>query len=125
MLRYEYINREWIVSTAARRVYRTSASLSVALFFGWWALLVEERIPPAIAPAAKLFLFAGVLGAGITLVGMEFFLFRFDNSHPLKQIVWFCVMLVPLLGPALYCFVVYSRSDALKSSPELADRAPV
>jgi len=104
------------VSPTARRVYRTSAALSVALFFGWWTILFIGGIPSTIAPVVRLLLLAGVLGAGITFVGMEFFLFRFDDSRPLKQIVWFLVMLLPLLGAALYCFIVYSRSNILKSS---------
>ncbi len=116
MLKYEYINKEWIVSPTAGRVYRASAALSVALFFGWWAILFAGGIPPTIAPLVRLLLFAGVLGAGITFVGMEFFLFRFDDSHPLKQIAWFLVMLFPLLGAASYCFIVYSRSNVLKST---------
>jgi hypothetical protein len=116
MLKYEYIKKEWIVSPTARRVYRASATLSMALFFGWWAILVVGRIPETMAPAVRLLLLAGALGAGITFVGMEFFLFRFDDSHPLKQIVWFVVMLIPLLGASLYCFAVYSRSRVLKSS---------
>jgi|ERR1051325_3327847 hypothetical protein len=116
MLKYEYINKEWIVSPTARRVYRASATLSVALFFGWWVILFVGEIPPTIAPVIRLLLLAGVLGAGTTFVGMEFFLFRFDDSHPLKQVVWFLVMLFPLLGAALYCFVVYSRSNVVKSS---------
>jgi hypothetical protein len=98
MLKYEYINKEWIVSPVARRVYLASASLSVALFFSWWAILLAGGIPAPIAPVVRLLLFAGVVGAGISIVGMEFFLFRFDNSHPLKQIVWFFVLLFPLLG---------------------------
>jgi hypothetical protein len=116
MVKYEYISKEWIVSLRARRVYRVSAALSIALFFGWWAILFVGGIPPAIAPLVKLLLFAGVLGAAITLVGMEFFLFRFDDSHPLKQVVWFLLMLLPLLGAPLYCLLVYSRSNVLKSS---------
>ena len=117
MLKYEWINKEWIVSPTARRVYRASAGLSVALLFGLWAILIAGGgIPANVAPVVRLLLLAGVLGAGITIVGMEFFLFRFDNSHPLKQIVWFLVLLFPLLGPALYCFVVYSRSEVLKKS---------
>jgi hypothetical protein len=55
---------------------------------------------------------------------MEFFLFRFDDSHPLKQIVCFLVMLFPILGAALYCFIVYSRSDVLKNAcAKSAERA--
>lgn len=116
MLKYEYINKELIVSPTARRVYRASAALSVVLFFAWWAILFAGGIPSTIAPAVRLLVLVGVLGAGTTLVGMEFFLFRFDDSHPLKQVVWFLVILFPLLGPALYCFIVYSRSNVLKSS---------
>ena len=98
MLKYEYIKKEWIVSPTARRVYRASATLSVALFFGRWAILVVGRIPETVAPAVRLLLLVGVLGAGITVVGMELFLFRFDELHPLKQVFWFLVMLLPLLG---------------------------
>ena len=116
MVKYEYINKEWIVSLTARRVYRVSAALSITLFFGWWAILFVGGIPSAIAPLVRVFLFAGVLGAAITLVGMEFFLFRFDDSHPLKQVVWFLLMLLPLLGAPLYCLLVYSRSNVLKRS---------
>jgi glycerol-3-phosphate acyltransferase PlsY len=116
MLRYEFIKKEWIVSPTARRVYRVSASLSVVLFLAWWALAIMGGVPENIAPLVRILLLAGVLGAGITIVGMEFFLFRFDNSHPLKQAVWFCVMLFPLLGAALYCFIIYSRSDVFKST---------
>ena len=116
MLKYEYINKEWIVSPTARRVYRASAALSVALFFSWWAILFVGGIPSTIAPVVRLLLVAGALGAGITFVGMEFFLFRFDDSHPLKQVVWFLLMLLPLLGAPLYCLLVYSRSNVLKSS---------
>jgi len=53
--------------------------------------------------------------AAITIVGMEFFLFRFDESRFLKQIFWFVAMLVPLLGASLYCFLVYSRSEVVRS----------
>lgn len=92
-----------------------------ALFFGLWAVQLEGGIAESIAPVTRLLLFAGVLGYVTTMAGMEFFLFRFDNSHPLKQVFWFCVMLLPMLGPALYCFIVYSRSDVLKSRPRAED----
>src|SRR6266542_5463697 len=102
MLRYELINPQLIVSPAAYHVYRVSACLSISLFVGWRVVLLEGRFPEVIAPFAQPLLFVCVLGAAITIVGMEFFLFRFDNSHPLKQVFWFCVMLFPLLGPAVY-----------------------
>ncbi len=58
MLKYEYINKEWIVSPTARRVYRASAALSVALFFCWWAILVAGRIPETLVPVVRLLLLA-------------------------------------------------------------------
>jgi len=55
----------------------------VSLFFGLWVVLFEGGIADTSAPIARLLLFVGALGAGITFVGMEYFLFRFDDSHPL------------------------------------------
>ena len=124
MLRYEYINKEWIVSPTALRVYRVSACLSIVLFLQW-CFAVVEGIPSSLASLASIVLFAGVFGAGITFVGMEYFLFRFDDSHPLKQLAWFCIMLFPMLGPALYCLVVYSRSKAVRSASAKHDTNPL
>jgi hypothetical protein len=111
MLRYEYINREWIVSRSARRVYRTAAVASLSLYPIVIALMMGE-IPRILTPALRPLLLASIVGSGITVVGMEFFLFRFDDSHALKQILWFGAMLFIPLGPALYCLLVYSRSKA-------------
>lgn len=73
-------------------------------------------IPEGLFPIVRLFLLAGVLGTAITIVAMEYFLFGFDNSSALKKVFWFGVMLFPLLGPALYCFIVYSRSDVVEAN---------
>src|ERR1700730_6733528 len=116
MLRNYYINKEWMVSNTARRIYRVSASLSLGLFFFLMVLRFMGGIPETLVPVLKLPLFAGVLGAAITMVAMEYFFFGFDNSSALKKISWFCVLLVPPLGPPLYCFIVYSRSDVLKAT---------
>jgi|GEM_PF-1355475 len=116
MLKYEYIRKEWIVSPTARTVYRGSALLSIALFFGVFLVVLEGGIPASIAPVARQLLFSGALGAGVTLVGMEYFLLRFDRSHPLQVLAWFCVLLFPFLGAPLYCFIVYSRADVVRSS---------
>jgi hypothetical protein len=113
MLRYELINKEWIVSRTARGVYRASATLSMLLFpVLWFAIEGDGTLGPVLRPL----LFIGVLGMALTGLGMEYFLFRFDSSAPLKQIFWFCVMIFAPIGPALYCFLVYSRSDILKRS---------
>jgi hypothetical protein len=113
MLMYELINKEWIVSRTARSVYRASAALSMLLFpVLWFAIEGDGTLGPVLRPI----LFIGVLGMALTGLGMEYFLFRFDSSAPLKQIFWFCVMIFAPIGPALYCFLVYSRSDILKRS---------
>ena len=117
MLRYEYIKREWIISPTARRVYRIAAATSVVFFLCWMALVIQrsiDGIPDGLRSVVRPIVLIGVIGAGITLVGMEFFLIRFDNSHALKQVFWFCAMLFPILGPAVYCFLVYSRSEVLR-----------
>lgn len=116
MLRNYYINKEWMVSPTARHIYRFAAVLSVALFFVWFALLLRGEIPATLVPAMRLFLPAGVLGAAVTMVAMEYFLFGFDRSSAWRKTFWFGIMMFPPLGPALYCFFVYLRSDAGKAS---------
>jgi hypothetical protein len=115
MVKFDYIKKEWIVSPGARRVYRVSAWASVALFF-WLFEYIRDGVPPILAPFAGPFVLIGAIGAGITVTGMEIYLFRFDESHPLKQMFWFCIMIFPLLGPALYCLLVYSRSKQVQAS---------
>jgi hypothetical protein len=108
MLRYYYINKEWMLSSTARRIYRTAAVLSLMLFCSLWVWPFVEEIPVVLLPILKLLLLAGVLGAAITIVAMEYFLFGFDKSSAGKKVLWFCVTLLPMVGPPLYCFVVYS-----------------
>jgi hypothetical protein len=108
---YELISKDWILSGIARRVYRIAAGLSLTLYLS----LVEIGMRGP-TPFLKQFVFLGILGTAINGVGMEFFLFRFDESPAWKQIVWFCVMLFVPLGPALYCYCVYSRSQVLKAA---------
>lgn len=112
---YEYIKRDWIVSQGARRLYRFSALLSLTLVAWPWTASAGGG-PGAIAAVAKFLIFAAILGYVVTQSAMEIFLFRFDKSGAFKQVFWFCVLLLPILGAALYCFLVYSRSDVLSSN---------
>ena len=93
----------------------TAATLSLVLFFALIALPFVE-IPQSFAPLFKLFVFAGALGAATTWVAMEYFLFGYDGSPALKKAFWFAAMCLPPLGPAMYCFIVYSRATAPVSS---------
>jgi hypothetical protein len=108
MIKYEYVNKELIVSPAARRVYRTAAVVSLTIYFTLAATVVSGP-----TPLLKQLLFVGVLATAIIMVGMEFFLFRFDDSRVWMQMFWFCALLFVPLGPALYCCLVYSRSKVV------------
>jgi len=82
------------------------------------ALPFVGEIPETVLPGLKLLVLVCVLGAATSMVAMEYFLFGFDKSSPYKKVFWFCVMLLPLLGAPLYCFLVYLRSDAFKRAPQ-------
>ena len=119
MLRYYFTNSEWMVSNTARRIYRTAAALSLGLFVGLCLTPFSGGLPLDI-PAVNFLLLIGGLGAAITVVAMEYFLFGFDRSPEWKKVCWFCIMVLPLAGPALYCFIVYSPAVVIKAST--ADR---
>ena len=113
---YQHFSKEWIVSPTARRVYRVAAVGSMTLYVSLAALIVYGPIP-----ALKQFLFVGVLAAAINGTGMEFFLFRFDDSPAWKQILWFCALIFIPIGPVLYCFLVYSRSKVVLNALAIAE----
>lgn len=102
MLRY-YINRGRITSATARWVYRLAATLSLALFFLLFDVHLTGAIPNALLPVLKPILFAGVLGTATTLIAMEYFLFGFDDSSPLKKVFGFCVTMLPIERFGIFC----------------------
>lgn len=116
MNHYQHFSKEWIVSPTARRVYRVAAVVSLTLYVSLAALIVYGPIL-----ALQQFLFVGVLATAINGTGMEFFLFRFDDSAAWKQILWFCALIFIPVGPALYCFLVYSRSRVVLNALAIAE----
>ena len=115
MNHYEFISKGMLVSPTARRVYRIAAVLSLTIYVTLYVTLPAILISGP-SPIPRQILFVGVVGTAVTMVGMEVFLFRFDDSPAWKQMFWFCAMLFVPLGPALYCFVVYSGSRAVKAA---------
>src|SRR5215469_659744 len=107
-----------MLSPNARLIYRTSAVLSLMLFLILFFLRLHLEIDPQLLPIVRFLLFLGVLGAATTTVAMEYFLFGFDSSPAWRKAFWFCLLALPPLGPALYCFVVYSRSTSLKDNAD-------
>jgi hypothetical protein len=111
MQSFEYINKDWIVSPKARRIYRAAAAISLTLYLCIAAIILRQPIP-----FQRQLLFLGIFAMAVNGIGMEYFLFRFDDSAALKQIFWFFALFFAPLGPALYCFLVYSRSAVVKAS---------
>jgi len=58
MLRYEYIDKEWIVSPTARLVYRAAAIVSLMLFPALEAVQLLDPVRPFLKPLV----FIAVLG---------------------------------------------------------------
>src|SRR5690348_14008663 len=116
MMRNYYINREWLLSNTARQVYRTAATVTLLFFVMLVSIGLADRIPESLLPVLKGFLLLGVLGMALTATAMEYFLFAFDTSSALAQILWFCAMLVLPIGPPLYCFFVYSRAKVFEKA---------
>ena len=111
MNHYEFIHKGMLVSPPAPRIYRIAAVLSLTIYVTLPAILLNGP-----STTLKQILFVGVVGMAVTMVGMEVFLFRFDDSAAWKQMFWFCAMLFVPLGPALYCFLVYSGSRSVKAA---------
>jgi len=115
MVRYQLIDKKMIVSRTATLTYRAAAIFGRVFFFGWMTFQIYG-VPQVIGPVLRPQAFLGALSYATTMTGMEVFLIGFDNSHALKQIFWFCMLIIPFFGLALYWFVVYSNSDAVKNT---------
>jgi hypothetical protein len=121
LIEYLRINKEFIVSKTASRVYRyaASCSLSLPVFIVAYIVQGEALFSSSIAAAFwELVFFAGVFGTGVNLVAMEIYLFMYDESAGWKQIFYFLLMCFVPIGAAIYCFSVYSRSSYFKAVQE-------
>jgi hypothetical protein len=112
-----YINKEWMLSVTARRVYRAAAILSLTLVptLTWFIYL--ENYPDTSSTlllVVRRIVLAGILGTATTTIAMEYFIFGFDDSSGWKKTFWFTLIFLPAIGAPLYCLIVYSRSNVLK-----------
>jgi hypothetical protein len=114
---YLPINRSWLFSPTAQRIYFACALLAlafIATFLGVSAAMSAARqaaLNPAAASLVRTLFYPEILGVAILWAAMWYFWFSFDQSHYLKRAVWFCLLffLAPF-GPLLYYFIVYRRS---------------
>jgi hypothetical protein len=125
MLRNYYINKAFMVSNTARRIYRLATFASLGMCVMLVVLKIAGGVPQGSLTVVKVLLFAGAMGTALAFVAMEYSLFGFDKSSAIKKAFWFCAMIkVPILGPALYCFLVYSRSEVVKGALPRMNNGP-
>ena len=116
---YLPINRTWIVSRTARRLYLVCALAAFALLGVIFAVryaLALSGVPslaasPNAALVARVILWPAILGTALLTIAMWYFWFSFDNSGWLRKALWFLPLYFLLgVGPALYYFFVYRRN---------------
>jgi hypothetical protein len=125
-LNHYYINRSWLISPTARRVYRIAAgcSLLVVLVPIIYALEGEALFRNALTlDLVRLALLLGVFGTATTLVAMEYYYFTLDDCGAWTKTFWFLVVSFAPIGTALYCFRVYSRSKYFQQENSAIARA--
>ena len=116
-MRHYYINKEWMLSTTARHIYRAASILSLMLvpsLFWLIFLQAESGMSSMWLPVARWLALASILGTATTIVAMEYFIFGFDDSSTWKKTFWAIVVFIPTIGAPIYCLIVYSNSDVLK-----------
>jgi len=127
---YLPINKEWIISGTARRVYFVCAVAAFSLFGAFFASRMAMQASgitslegaPVAALTVRIFLWPGILGTAVLSIAMWYFWFSFDNSSWLKKACWFLPLYFLFgIGPGLYYFFVYRRNKG----PSAADRPPV
>lgn len=119
---YLPINRSWIVSRSAQRVYAGCAIANfylIAVFVGNQTARAENGVRwlpnfPAAAYLVKLLLWPGLIGTAVLAVAMWYFWFTFDPSPWATKTFWFLILFLGLaLGPLLYYIFSYRKSSAL------------
>jgi hypothetical protein len=110
------INREWLLSQAAQRIYLGCAVLTFALV----ATITGTHLAISAAGASALsadarsvvrtILFPEILGTALLWVSMWYFWFGLDRSHYLKKAFSFVLLFFfAPIGTVVYYFVSYRR----------------
>lgn len=97
---YLPINRSWIVSRWAQRVYFGCAIANLyllAVLAGTQTAMVESGVAslaasPSAALLVKGLLWPGIIGTALLSIAMWYFWFTFDQSHWMKKALWFVVL---------------------------------
>ena len=123
---YLPINRSWLFSLTAQRIYFVSALLALALTATLMGVHMAMRVAGTrtltrdAASVIRVLLYPEVLGMAILWAAMWYFWFGFDRSHYFKRTIWFFLLFfVAPFGPLLYYFVVYRRCVSVQTPPAL------
>jgi hypothetical protein len=125
---YLPINRSWLFSGTARRIYFVSALLALALIATLlgvhmaMAAAGTRALGPSASPVVRMLLFPEITGEAVLWVGMWYFWFGFDRSHYLKKAVWFVLLFLLVPFGTIFCyFLVYRRgisTDPVNINPQ-------
>lgn len=129
---YLPINRNWVLSRTAQRIYLGCSVLTLGLL----ATLMGVHLALSAAHAAALntdarsvvrfLLFPEILAAAVLWVAMWYFWFGFDRSHYVKRALSFVLLFFfGPLGTLFYYFVTYRRRVASVGLADAAPREPV
>lgn len=126
------INKSWLLSRVAQRVYLIAACLSLLLLQYIVALYVamahfgEDAVFRAagLQVLSRLVVPPGVLGATTLWVAMWYFWFNFDESSSNKRVVWFLLLLIGLPVTLIYYAAVYRRSQRLEGREPIPVQPP-
>jgi hypothetical protein len=135
LYRFE-INRPWVVSPGASRVYLASAVLTLLFYAGRAgisaALFVTSatwsNLPVTIELPLRLFLVLGMFGTAVLWVAMVYYWYSFDSYSDGTKGLWLLVILtLGPIGTLVYYFAVYrpqtrsafAPNNRLRSTPVL------
>jgi hypothetical protein len=111
-----FINKEWIVSATARRVYLATTILNILLMLLTFAS--PARLPESLITAVTLLLFICAIGAATTLVAMIYHFVLFKVSSVPRSIACAITLAFFPIGPPFYFFFAYWRSPEFRVPSE-------
>jgi hypothetical protein len=113
-----YIDRAWLVSRRAQRVYAACAWVTAGFAVVTAAYTLGEMLDKPISftalPAWDLIIFVGVLAFATLEVGMAYFWWNFDRSGGFTKLLGLLLALPPI-GTVLYYALCYRKGVAAES----------
>ena len=123
---YLPINKNWIESRVAQRIYFTCAVATLSLLGSLFAIRLavlsaglsfQSEVSAETVILVQILVWPGIIGAAVMWIAMWYFWLTFDSSGWLQKAVWFFFLLLfAPLAQLFYYFFVYRRVLSLKQS---------